>query len=100
METKKSIFVDSPDKIPRQEHWAIIEGSSVHHEESGVWAPGHGYPAHNENVITYQAFFNEDEFTRELERKFSSLYCKESTIGIHVSGYYIKKTTVQAIKQP
>ncbi len=93
----ESISVDSPDKIPRKEHWAIIEGSSVSHEESGVWAPGHGYPAYSEKIITYRAYFNEAEFIEELTHKFNSSY-SSSVIGIHVDSYYTKQTSVKVQK--
>lgn len=96
---KKSIFVHRPDDIPRQEHWAIIEGSSVHHEEAGVWAPGHGYPAYSEDIINYHAFFDENEFLGELTHKFNSPYGADKVVGIHVDKLYTKQTVIKVVEQ-
>jgi hypothetical protein len=96
---KKSVFVHKPDDIPRQEHWAIIEGSYVHHAEEGVWAPGHGYPAYTEDVISYQAFFNEKEFLDELTHKFNAAYGSDRVVGIHVNKLYTKQTVIKVVEQ-
>src|SRR3954470_11089049 len=96
-----SKYVSRPEQVPMTEHWAIITGSSVYHEEQGVWAPGHGYPAHSEDVIQYQAFDNEKEFLDELQHQVSSAakysYSSKNILGIHVDKIYTSKTVVQIV---
>lgn len=89
-----AIFVTSVDKLPAGEHWAIIESSSVHHEESGVWAPGHGYPAYSEPVVTYTAFLKKEDFEAELKRRLSDKW-HSPVRGIHVAGIFKSETVIQ-----
>lgn len=62
MRAKSVKWVHRAEDIPTVEHWAIIESSSVHVPAEGVWAPGHGYPAHSEEFITYEAYTDKAEF--------------------------------------
>lgn len=57
-------YIDSLDRIPNVPHWAIITTSSIYIEgdERSRTHPGHGYPAHTETTIQYQAFTNEAEW--------------------------------------
>lgn len=89
-------YVQSAKDLPGGEHWAILHSTGVHIPEQGVWAPGHGYPAHTENYMTYQAFDTEDEFRAELAKQMNSQYVRpESIRGIHVATTYA--ATVVAI---
>lgn len=100
METR-SRFVSTPEEVPRQEHWAIIEGTAVHHEsdERSRTNPGHGYPAYTENIITYQVFFNKEEFETALQGKFNKVYGKP-VMGIHVDKIYVSQTVVKVLETP
>jgi hypothetical protein len=97
--SRNSVYVDSPDKLPKGEHWAIIEGSSVliPGDERSRTNPGHGYPEHTEYHITYQAFTDKAEFEKELAHKIecSSRWGTKSVTGIHVSGVYQPKTHIE-----
>lgn len=97
MNNNSHFYVDNLDKMPKVKHWAIIRGSSVHHEEHGVWAPGHGYPAYSESIVTYEAFLKEEEFTQALEKEYNSTYPKDA-IGISVDGIYKKHVTIKTEK--
>lgn len=89
-----AIFVTSPEKLPKGEHWAIIGGNSIFvpGDERSRTNPGHGYPEKTEHFITYEAYLNEDEFKHELERTFKAGAHKVR--GMHVAGTYGSKTVV------
>jgi hypothetical protein len=91
------VYVSSPDKVPKGPHWAIIRGSSVHHEAVGVWAPGHGYPAHTEAIVTYEAYLTEDKFKEALESNAKSSY-PDKVIGIYISHSYSIVSKAEVVK--
>lgn len=91
--------VTTPPDVPAGEHWAIIGGGSIYvpGDVRSITAPGHGYPAHNEPVITYLAFTDEAEFKTELAKQLSE---KRPVRGIHVTGeQYHLKTSVEVITE-
>lgn len=56
--------------IPNGPHWAIIKTVSVTipGDERSRTNPGHGYPAHTEEFITYKAFIIQSEWEEEIEK--------------------------------
>jgi hypothetical protein len=93
------IFVHSVDQVPSGEHWAILEDSSVHVPAVGVWAPGHGYAAHDEKFMSYVAFTNKAEFDSEMERAVRNRGSHGRRVkGIHVMESYVEKTVVSVQK--
>ena len=82
------VYADSPEKIPSVEHWAIIEGSSVHVPAEGVWAPGHGYPEHNESFVTYAAYLSKEKFEETLRYYLQD---NRRVKGIHVLPIAVSK---------
>jgi hypothetical protein len=87
---RTSKFVHNADELPKGEHWAIIEGTSVTipGDERSRTAPGHGYPEHSENYITYESFTNKEEFEAELKRRLSNTSMWQRPVrGIHVQVY-------------
>jgi hypothetical protein len=99
--SRNSVFVHSPNEMPKGEHWAIIEGTSVYipGDERSRTNPGHGYPASTENYITYQAFTDKKEFETELAHKIECGNrwggALKSVVGIHVQGVYEPKTHIE-----
>jgi hypothetical protein len=98
--SRNSVYVQKPDQLPKGEHWAIIEGSSVSvpGDERSRTAPGHGYPEHTDYHITYHAFTDKQEFETELARQLESNTrwgYGRSVVGIHVSGVYQPTTHVE-----
>ncbi|MGO4337839.1 hypothetical protein AB4037_23260 [Labrys sp. KB_33_2] len=57
-------------KIPSEPHFAIITETSVHipGDERSRTHPGHGYPAHTETYINYQAFTDRAEWEFHIQR--------------------------------
>lgn len=55
--------------IPVGPHWAIIQMRDIHipGDERSRTAPGHGYPAHTETCISYQAFTVIGDWEAEVE---------------------------------
>jgi hypothetical protein len=92
------IYVHKAEDIPQREHWAIITSSSVHVPAAGVWAPGHGYPEHDEKYVEYAAYFDEEAFKAELARQSTNSY--RTVRGIHVSKTYTTRTVTEAVATP
>ncbi len=63
-------FVSTSDKMPKGPHWAIITFDSMYVEgdERSRTNPGHGYPAHTKEFVSYQAFTDESEWKKAVER--------------------------------
>lgn len=86
------------EDIPVGEHWAIIEVTTftVPGDQRSRDAPGHGYPAHTEQQITYRAYTDEAAFLTEMKSLLTGQYTKHRNVrGIHVQGTYAPITTVQ-----
>lgn len=95
---RTSKYVHSLDEVPIGPHWVIIKGTNIYHEEHGVWAPGHGYPAYTEKTIRYyQVFDNEQEFIAEMEYQLGSQYITDSVLGLHIDKVYTKETKVKVV---
>lgn len=56
--------------VPDGRHWAIIQIRSIHipGDERSRTAPGHGYPAHTEQAVVYQAYTALADWEHEIER--------------------------------
>ena len=52
------MVVTSKESMPRGRHWVIIKFSSVYvpGDERSRTNPGHGYPAHSEPTVSYEAY--------------------------------------------
>lgn len=74
------MFVTSKEKFPTAIHWVIMQFTSISipGDERSRTNPGHGYPAHTESSVSYEAYFSEEKFldaVREIEgRSFSTNY--------------------------
>ncbi len=55
--------INKPSEVPKERHYAVIvyKNTQVHHEESGVWAPGHGYPAYTEEINAAEHYITLDK---------------------------------------
>ena len=56
-------------KLPETEHWAIITTEQIYidGDERSRTNPGHGYPAHTVENISYEAFTNYAAFKTKVE---------------------------------
>lgn len=83
--------------MPSGAHWAILRFSriTIPGDERSRQAPGHGYPEHTEDVVGYQAFDSEAEFTAAIEQAARSQYDRDRIVGIHVDAQYRATTVVQ-----
>lgn len=102
MSIEKVIYVHKPEDVPACEHWAIIEGTSVFvpGDERSRTNPGHGYPEHTDNYITYTAYLDEAEFKRVLAQRLETAatkyhYTAGIIRGIHVQGVYEHKVKIE-----
>jgi hypothetical protein len=89
-------FVSTKDKFPSAPHWAILKFSSTHvpGDERSRTNPGHGYPAHSVDNVSYEAYYTEEKFlaaVAELENgsyhhgRYSVLKVEPLTIKTTVS---------------
>jgi hypothetical protein len=83
---KKRVFVDSKEDMPKVEHWAIFrfESISIPGDERSRQAPGHGYPAHNEAVVKYEAYFDKAEWEAALLAIESTAFSKPSYMAARI----------------
>jgi hypothetical protein len=95
----RTIYVSNPTSIPTGEHWAIIGASSVTvpGDERSRTSPGHGYPEHTENYITYTAYTDKTEFEAALTKEVLSPNSKVQ--GIHVAGVLEPKRRVDFVER-
>jgi hypothetical protein len=91
------IHVNKAEHIPTVEHWAIIRNTSVFIPDEGVWAPGHGYPAHTDNYITYVAYLDRAEF-EEAVASSARNRLRETFRVMHVMPLKVETTVTVAVK--
>lgn len=72
--TKK--YVHSPNDVPQEEHYAILEfGSiSIPGDERSRTNPGHGYPASVESKTDYIVFTDKASWLHEIELRLEGKY--------------------------
>jgi hypothetical protein len=63
-------YARTSQDIP-EEHYAILVFSSVHipGDERSRTCPGHGYPAHNEQVCQYLVFESKEAWEKEIAER-------------------------------
>ncbi len=68
--SSKGIFCSKESEVPTVMHFAIIVFSSVHipGDERSRTNPGHGYPAHDEPTLSYEAFMDEYAWIEAIEK--------------------------------
>lgn len=66
------MYLKTLDQFPTEKAWALIEIKRIRIPAEGVWAPGHGYPEHDELSPEIQIFDNEDEWMAKI-RSYADL---------------------------
>ncbi len=87
------VFVSTKDKFPSAPHWAILKFSTTHvpGDERSRTNPGHGYPAHTENNVDYQAYYTEEKFMSALQQ-LEDGFSKGNYVAFKVEPLTIKTT--------
>lgn len=69
MISKDIIYVTENGKMPTAPHWAIIEYKSkyIDGDERSRTHPGHGYPSHMHNYVSYSAFLSEESWKKAID---------------------------------
>ena len=89
-----SKYCNQREDVPKEDHFAIIEFSSIYIEgdERSRTCPGHGYPARNEPVSKYIAFTDQEEWANEVGRRtkrddknFVALRVKMAVVDMQVT---------------
>jgi hypothetical protein len=85
--------------IPKGEHWAIIETSSITipGDERSRTNPGHGYPEHSVEQIEYRAFKTKEEFEARLST-YTESYRIRNIVGIHVTETFTVVPTTKVVR--
>ena len=80
------VWVNSISDIPKVEHWAIFRTGSINipGDERSRTNPGHGYPAHTETFIRYEAFLNKEDWVKTIEGIEGSVFGKEPYLAVKV----------------
>lgn len=95
--SKTVFYVNKVEDIPKVEHWAIFRNSSVYVPGEGEWAPGHGYPAHNENFVAYEAYTDKDEFEAAISRDHEAYGRRPAFFIAHVKPLTVKTTVTTEV---
>ena len=87
-------YVTKKDDLPTEPHWAILkyESFTVPGDERSRTNPGHGYPAHTEYVVKYEAYFTEESFLEAIQELEEAKYGRTSYTALKVEPLKIEKT--------
>src|SRR3989304_8144426 len=91
--------ISDSKKFPKDEHYAMIifKTKSIHHEgdERSRTNPGHGYPAHTEEVSNheYHAFEKTEAGKLEWEKSLKDSYGKNKNVVGFIAGKILKIST-------
>lgn len=75
-----------PKDVPTEDHYAILEFSSVYipGDERSRTNPGHGYPAESRPIVEYIVFKNKEEWETEIQHRMTSPYGNKNFVPIVV----------------
>ncbi len=87
-------YVTTKDKFPSAPHWAILKYSTTHvpGDERSRTNPGHGYPAHSVDNVSYEAFYTEEKFLAAVEELENGTFSRGSYTALKVEPLTIKTT--------
>lgn len=69
-------FVHTKKDMPTVPHWAIIEFSSIliPGDARSRECPGHGYPEHSKEMISYEAYLSEQKWKDQIAHREENRY--------------------------
>ena len=78
--------VCSASEVPKVIHWVILKFSSVYipEDERSRTNPGHGYPAKNVPVVSYEAYAEYAEWRLAVE-KLEGAQCRQAYFAAKVT---------------
>jgi hypothetical protein len=81
-------------KIPNEPHYAIITSDSIMipGDERSRTNPGHGYPEHTVESISYMTFKDQDDLLAYLQRMGDS--ARSRAVVIHAKPLSVKTTAI------
>jgi hypothetical protein len=87
-------YVSTKDKFPSAPHWAILKFSTtnVAGDERSRTNPGHGYPAHSVDNVSYEAYYTEQKFLAAVAKLESDSYARGRYSVLKVEPLTIKAT--------
>lgn len=93
-------FVSTVGDVPEVEHWAIIQTDGVHipGDERSRTNPGHGYPAHTQNYISYRAYLTEEKLMLAIKELEDTKYGKKDYKVIKVTPMKVAINVSVALK--
>ena len=62
-------YVSQENDLPVEPHWAILKFTtvSIPGDERSRTNPGHGYPAHTQSVVRYEAYLTESAWLEAIK---------------------------------
>lgn len=90
-------YVSQRRNMPEGPHYAIISFSSIYipGDERSRTNPGHGYPAHNQPTVQYQAFDNREEWEKEIRKLEDRTGYGQ---GQYIAGYFSPARVERAVQ--
>jgi hypothetical protein len=76
----------------------VRKAEDIHVPDEGVWAPGHGYPAHTENYVSYEAYLDKAEFEESVAAETKDRYPGNTFRVVHVTPLKIETTVTVSVK--
>ncbi len=64
-------YIHNKNDVPTGEHFVILEFSSISipGDQRSRDAPGHGYPAHTEETVTYIVYKTQEDWKAEISKR-------------------------------
>lgn len=89
--------VSTKDRMPEGSHYVIITFDSIYipGDERSRTNPGHGYPAHTQSIVKYQAFTDREEWEQEIKNQEAN---SRSYSKPYIAGYFTPALVEQIVK--
>ena len=96
-----AIFVSKKEDMPKVEHWAIFEFSTIHipGDERSRTNPGHGYPAEDRPFVSYKAYLAEADWEKAVEELASKVFPSAPFVAAKIVPAEVQTVTKIVIKK-
>lgn len=98
--TRMSGYASKKADVPTVEHYAVIDFSTIHipGDQRSIDAPGHGYPAHDEPMISYHWFLTKELWEKAVSVEAGKVFGTREFVALHVKPAKINTQIVVSIE--
>jgi hypothetical protein len=91
-------YVSRHGDVPQTQHWAILRFSSIHipADERSRTHPGHGYPAEDQPIVTYEAYTDRSDWEQVINALETNPLRREPYVAMEVNP--VKVTLTATVK--